>query len=153
MYPKIYYHKERLKNHNKVTCLTLILLTWRIWRAPNNASRWQMGFNSVFKGLKTDFLVWRKNEFKVTNTFWDVLLLFSRRHYSSEQLLWQRRIIHIFKWGNKNNKIPLCILFLNSILGAVKWRRVWGAGQVSQYKTNKNSIWFSNLLESSYWTD
>jgi len=31
--------------------LTLILLTWRIWRAPNNASRWQMGFNSAFKGL------------------------------------------------------------------------------------------------------
>jgi hypothetical protein len=24
---------------------------WRIWWAPNNASRWQMGFNSVFKGL------------------------------------------------------------------------------------------------------
>jgi len=23
--------------------LTLILLTWRIWWAPNNASRWQMG--------------------------------------------------------------------------------------------------------------
>jgi hypothetical protein len=32
--------------------LTLILLTWRIWRAPNNASRWQMGFNWVFTGLK-----------------------------------------------------------------------------------------------------
>jgi len=31
--------------------LTLTLLTWRIWRAPNNASKWQMGFNSVFKGL------------------------------------------------------------------------------------------------------
>jgi hypothetical protein len=31
--------------------LTPILLTWRIWRAPNNASRWQMGFNSAFKGL------------------------------------------------------------------------------------------------------
>jgi hypothetical protein len=31
--------------------LTLILLTWRIWWAPNNASRWQMGFNSAFKGL------------------------------------------------------------------------------------------------------
>ena len=30
--------------------LTLILLTWRIWRAPSNASRWQMGFNSSFKG-------------------------------------------------------------------------------------------------------
>jgi len=31
--------------------LTLTLLTWGIWRAPNNASKWQMGFNSVFKGL------------------------------------------------------------------------------------------------------
>jgi len=35
-----------------VNCtLTLILLTWRIWWAPNNASKWQMGFNWVFKGL------------------------------------------------------------------------------------------------------
>ena len=32
--------------------LTLILLTWRILRAPNNASKWQMGFNLVFKGLR-----------------------------------------------------------------------------------------------------
>ena len=31
--------------------LTLILLTWRIWWAPNNASKWQVGFNSAFKGL------------------------------------------------------------------------------------------------------
>ena len=31
--------------------LTLILLTWRKWRTPNNASKWQMGFNSAFKGL------------------------------------------------------------------------------------------------------
>jgi hypothetical protein len=32
-------------------CLTFILLTWRIWRDPNNASKWQMGFNWSFKGL------------------------------------------------------------------------------------------------------
>jgi len=31
--------------------LTLILLTWKIWWAPNNASKWQMGFNLAFKGL------------------------------------------------------------------------------------------------------
>jgi len=31
--------------------LTLSPLTWKIWRALNNASRWQMGFNSAFKGL------------------------------------------------------------------------------------------------------
>ena len=33
--------------------LNLILLTWRIWWAPNNASRWQMGFISAFKGLNS----------------------------------------------------------------------------------------------------
>jgi len=31
--------------------LTLNPLTWKIWWAPNYASRWQMGFNSAFKGL------------------------------------------------------------------------------------------------------
>jgi len=31
--------------------LTLNPLTWRIWWAPNNASRWQIGFNSAFVGL------------------------------------------------------------------------------------------------------
>ena len=31
--------------------LTLILLTWRIWRAHNIASKWQFGFNSAFKRL------------------------------------------------------------------------------------------------------
>jgi len=36
-----------------VLTLTLILLTWRIWWAPNNGSRWQMGFNSAFRGLIT----------------------------------------------------------------------------------------------------
>jgi hypothetical protein len=31
--------------------LTIILLTWRIGLAPNNASRWKMGYNLEFKGL------------------------------------------------------------------------------------------------------
>ena len=33
------------------TVLTLILLTWRIWWAPNCASKGQMGFNSAFNLL------------------------------------------------------------------------------------------------------
>jgi hypothetical protein len=37
--------------------LTPILLTWRIWRVPSNASKWQMVFNSEFEGLK-----YEKNE-------------------------------------------------------------------------------------------
>jgi len=36
--------------HNSAS-LTLILLMWRIWRAPNSVSKWQTGFNSTFKGL------------------------------------------------------------------------------------------------------
>jgi hypothetical protein len=35
--------------------LTLTLLTWTIWRAPTNASKWRMGFNSAFKGLMKRF--------------------------------------------------------------------------------------------------
>ena len=52
--------------------LTLILLTWTIWRAPTNASKWRMGFNSVFKGLIVNvvlnctFYKWRKsNKYKL----------------------------------------------------------------------------------------
>ena len=35
-----------------LTYLSLILLTWRRWWVPNNASKWEMGFNLAFKGLK-----------------------------------------------------------------------------------------------------
>ena len=34
--------------------LTFILLTWRKWLAPNNASRQQMGINFGFKVLKRE---------------------------------------------------------------------------------------------------
>ena len=34
-----------------VNILILTLLTWRIWWAPTNASKWRMGFNLAFKGL------------------------------------------------------------------------------------------------------
>jgi hypothetical protein len=40
-----------------VCCLTLNPLTWKIWRASNNASRGQMGFNSAFKGLNKEELL------------------------------------------------------------------------------------------------
>jgi len=56
------FFKKGIKIYNKtaVTCfgLTLIRLTWRIWRVPNNASKWQMGFNSAFKGLIT--ITWER---------------------------------------------------------------------------------------------
>jgi hypothetical protein len=39
----------------RVNDLTLILLTWRKW-TPNNASNWQMEFNSALKMLMSDRL-------------------------------------------------------------------------------------------------
>ena len=35
----------------KIYYLILIQQTWTIWWAPNNASKWQMGFNLAFRGL------------------------------------------------------------------------------------------------------
>jgi len=35
----------------RIMTLTLNPLTWKIWWATNNASRWQTGYNSAFKGL------------------------------------------------------------------------------------------------------
>ena len=40
--------------------LTLILLTWTIWRAPTNASKWRMGFNSAFNPLAPNVVYIRR---------------------------------------------------------------------------------------------
>jgi hypothetical protein len=43
-----------LMNGRFFLLLSLTLLTWKIGWAPNNASRWEMGFNSVFKELRAN---------------------------------------------------------------------------------------------------
>ena len=58
LHEKIQYYNFRIKylfmlrTFNDQQNLNLILLTWRIWRGPNKASKWQIGINSAFKGLK-----------------------------------------------------------------------------------------------------
>jgi len=54
IYIYIYTHTYDISSLS-VNDLTLILLTWRKWWAPNNASKQQMGFNSAFKGLMKAF--------------------------------------------------------------------------------------------------
>ena len=44
--------------------LTLTPLTWTIWRAPTNASKWRTGFNSAFKGLMWSLRKWQLFIFK-----------------------------------------------------------------------------------------
>ena len=43
--------------------LTRILLTWRIWRIPNNIRKWQMGFNSAFNGVNYVTYGWNFSSF------------------------------------------------------------------------------------------
>jgi len=45
------YLKHKTSQHYTAT-LTLNQLTTTIVAPPSNASKWQMGFNSAFKGLK-----------------------------------------------------------------------------------------------------
>ena len=50
---KLYKIKEKKREmYNTKTILTLNLLTTTIVAPPINVSKWQMGFNSVFEGLK-----------------------------------------------------------------------------------------------------
>jgi len=44
-------------NKHVILILTLYLLTWRIWWAPNNASKVLMEFNSGFKRLRYFYFV------------------------------------------------------------------------------------------------
>ena len=58
-------------------CLTLILLMWSIGWAPNNAIKFQMGFNSAFKGLSSCFLCYQlllRNDHFRSLTYWLRLL-------------------------------------------------------------------------------
>ena len=48
----IWFAQFRKRNLYSTKALTLTLLTWRIWWAPNNARKWQIGFNSAYKGLR-----------------------------------------------------------------------------------------------------
>ena len=67
----------------RVNDLTLILLTWRKWWTPNNASKWQMGFNSAFKGLKSIL----KYSPQIYTQFFNV--------FSSLQAFWLKSFMHL----------------------------------------------------------
>jgi len=70
-------------SHNRLvtnaTSLTLTLLTWRIWWAPNNASRWQTWFNSVFKGLNARHFKCTELQLESTN---------GRKHFKKISVYW-----------------------------------------------------------------
>jgi hypothetical protein len=62
--------------------LTLILLTWTKWWASASASKWQMGFNSVFKWLIYHTLLVYHHNFMFSPI---LIYYFARLHCSIDQ--------------------------------------------------------------------
>jgi len=63
-----YQYKKVIIVRHPFLGLTLNLLTWRIWWAPNNASNWQIEFNSTFTYLLTPWCSpsWEANWFSAS---------------------------------------------------------------------------------------
>jgi hypothetical protein len=69
--------------------LNLILVTWKIWWAFNNAGRWQMGFNSAFKMLNNR----RLHNFNSKSKY-----LFPKRIFTSWKMLTEFNVKLILKY-------------------------------------------------------
>jgi hypothetical protein len=73
VHQKYKFRKDASKIRIKI-CLTLILLTRRIWWAPNNASKWQTWFNSAFEGLiysiKSEHFALKDKRFQLKGTYY-----------------------------------------------------------------------------------
>ena len=96
--------------HKVTGLLTLNPLTWKIWRAPNNARKWQMGFNSAFKGL--------------IHVKPGKLVSFNSLRWPDYCLCIQKRVArwekHVEKWGD--------YLWKNAILQTQIWGPRWHSG-------------------------
>ena len=62
---------------NKMYDLTLNLLTTTIVAPPSNASKWQMGFNSAFKGLMAVNSLYQSTPLQTRNAYSVKLAQFS----------------------------------------------------------------------------
>ena len=81
------------------TDLTLILLMRKIWWAPNNAGKWQIGFNSAFKGLKCQykcvFSKWNLGTFCVE---WHYLDIIDLALSVLNDITWTSLTLHFLCW-------------------------------------------------------
>ena len=75
----------------------LTLLTWRILWTPTNASKWQMGFNSVFKGLNSLIPLYKS-------------LIFLFLLFVSSSLIWYIKHSHLLFLISQCNSYNLKIL-------------------------------------------
>ena len=98
--------QENVERGSEMIRLTLTLLTWRIWWARNTTSRWQMGFNSAFKGLKCPLTL--------------ILLTWRIWWAPNNANRWQMGFISAFKGLNRRLIIMEIYVDLNISYGAVQ---------------------------------
>jgi hypothetical protein len=117
-----------------VTLLTLILLTWKIRWALNNASKWQMEFNSAFKGLNSLSLLvmWCTNRFNIQEFYilphWICVFCIYLRT-NSDLCHLHHKLIGFYNRGEK------CLL----------WGTVW------VFKQSSLQFVFKGLIYNSSW--
>jgi len=103
------YHHISLPTQSHCWLLTLILLTWRKWWAPNNASKQQMGFKSAFKGLKKLFscsLLTSVNLLSLaTSSHWVIIALHLKQDNSYKHF-WES------EWGIMPGKLKILYMSL-----------------------------------------
>jgi hypothetical protein len=98
---KLVVRKARLRLSN----VNLILLMWRIWRAPNNARKWHMEFNSAFKGLK---LIYKVKIRQVEETREKLVITFSR-NWNLKGIKLQNKIFLVFLVKAKSHYKSKCM--------------------------------------------
>jgi len=74
--------------------LTPVLLMWRIWWAPNNTSKGQMGFNLVFEGLKN--LICLSTNYSITGGYFIVNAYCKQSFQLHELAVWQTLLFKSF---------------------------------------------------------
>ena len=97
----------RKQQNNYEIALTLTLLTWRIWWAPYNVRKWQMGFNLALEKLKVR--CYRKSHrlFWLTNKSFRRILLPPSSWWKFRQQIYPK----IFRRCTLNYQTKLILIF------------------------------------------
>jgi len=101
--------------------LTLILLTWRIWRAPNNASRSQMAFKTAFKGLNTSETLHRTETVRTEHTHLPKTL------FRTQKLRMISRIIPSSTWSKQPETFTISLRISTVELCQYLWSKALAA--------------------------
>ena len=159
-----------------VTCvLTLNPPTWKIWWAPNNASRWQVGFNSAFKGLTSVWVArclrgeitsWRTRETQnahkilIANSRWNVhsgdrkKKNVNGRETGNKNILWTKKYAHResveWDWGIRGRILWQVRAFLSDICDIChRWITVLGPSTYVQLIICEfHTQWLTDLVTS-----